>query len=121
VTTTITAIGGGGNTVAHALTEYRAERRSRNIIHEVAGGGTAVTLYGAGARSGRIELQYLTDAAAMSALALLALKRSFTLASTDRPAVNMTFAVDENSITLTLDSATKKFWLVGFGFQEVTP
>jgi hypothetical protein len=52
---------------------------------------------------------------------MLARAKTFTLVSTERPSANMSFSVDENSITITLDPVTTKFWLVEFGFQEITP
>jgi hypothetical protein len=121
MTTTIAQIGGGGSVAANALTGYRVERRSRNIVHEIAGGGTAVTLYGANLRSGRLEVLFEVESTAFAAFGMLARAKTFTLVSTERPSANMSFSVDENSITITLDPVTTKFWLVEFGFQEITP
>lgn len=117
--TTITSTTGTGSINANAMPVYRVERRSRNIVHEIAGGGTAVTVNPGNPRSGRIQLMLLSDANALGAMNFLSLPRTFQLTVTERPLLDMTFTVDDNSVSCTLDPVTAKFWLVDFGFEQV--
>lgn len=97
---------------------YQTARESQNIVHDIIGGGIAVTLVRPRPRSGRLELFYLTEAAAFDALTKHSRETTFTLTDTDRPAVNMTY-VTEGAIDLALDEEGRTRWIVSVGYQEI--
>ncbi|WP_067197172.1 hypothetical protein [Microbacterium sp. XT11] len=110
---------GGTSFWAEQVLGYRAERKSRNRIHDVVGGGVAVQLGAANPRSGHLDVLILHEQSALDAFNLLSLGEVYTFESFDRPALNMTFSVDENSVSIELDPTTREYWIVGFGFQEL--
>lgn len=96
---------------------YEATRESQNVVHDIIGGGIAVTLVRPRPRAGTLELFFTEEAEAFAALAMHALEATFSLSDSDRPAVGMTYIVGGNvSIRLT-DS--RRYWVVSVGFQEV--
>ncbi|WP_433586364.1 hypothetical protein [Microbacterium hydrocarbonoxydans] len=115
----ITVNDGTGATSSPALVlGYKTSRQSQNIVHDIIGGGIAVTLIRPRPRAGTLELFYLTEAAAFDALAKHARESTFTLTDTERPSVNMTYAT-EGAIDLALDDQGRKRWIVSVGYQEV--
>jgi hypothetical protein len=119
---TITAQDGTGFvTTPLMLLGYETERRSGNIVHQLVGGGTAVTLFPAPLRSGRIEVLYGDLLGAHTCLNLLSRPTTFRLVND--PSVSrqdMLFAIDDNSVTLRQDPATGIRYIVGFGYQELS-
>lgn len=110
---------GAGSIWAQKVLGYRVERRSRNTVHNVVGGGTAVSLLPSNARSGRLELLIPNEASALDAFNLLSAGKEYNFRSAERPALNMWFAVDDNAVTIELDPTTLDHWIIGFGFQEL--
>ena len=121
MTATISATSGVGTTTPLVvLSPYQTSWKSRNIIHDLIGGGIAVSLVAPRPRSGDLELLYDTEASAYACAALHRNETSFTLTETDRPNVAMTYVVD-GQVSISLDEATLAMWIVTIGFQEVTP
>lgn len=97
---------------------YESSRESRNVVHDLIGGGIAVTLIEPRPRKGSLELFYLTETTAAAALELHTRETSYTLTSTDRASISMTYVVD-GAITIRLDDEGRRRWVVTVGYQEV--
>lgn len=119
MTSLITVNDGTSDTTSPALVlGYETSQESQNIIHDIIGGGIAVTLVRPRPRAGTLELFYLTEADAFEALALHARETTFSLSDTDRPSVAMTYVTD-GSIDLGLDDEGRQRWVLSVGYQEV--
>lgn len=115
----ITVNDGSGMTVSPALVlGYQTSTESQNIVHDLIGGGIAVTLVRPRPRSGRLELLFLQEADGFLALKAHARETTFSLSDTDRPEVGMDY-VTEGAIDLSLDEQTRKRWVLSVGYQEV--
>lgn len=121
MTATITASNGAGTThPITVLSPYETARSSRNVIHDLIGGGIAVSLVGPRPRAGELALLYSTEADAHACVQLHGSETTFTLTETDRPTVSMSYVVD-GDVTIALDEGTLDHWVVTIGYQEVTP
>lgn len=119
MTDTITVLDGTGNTTVPLLVDgYQADQASRLIVTDLLAGGIAVTLLPPNPRAGTLRLVYATGAAAESARQLHLRRALFTLASTEQPTVNMTYAVA--SVSPVLEDTTRAAWVLSVSFQEVT-
>lgn len=108
------------DTTPELVLGYESTRRSRNKVHEILGGGTVVSLGESGLRTGRLELFYLTEQAAVDAELMHSKPAVFTLATPDTPTTAMTYTLaDGGSIVRTLDAETRTRWVVAVDFQEV--
>lgn len=116
--TTITRVSDSATSSPDLVLGYATTRRSRNVIHDLIGGGIAVTLVATAPRSGTLELFYIDEAAAWAALELHTLADTFTLADTDRPDVGMTYVLS-GDVGLSLDEQTRDHWVVTVDYQEV--
>ncbi len=117
----ITVNDGSTATLSPALVlGYETSRESQNIVHDIIGGGIAVTLIRPRPRSGTLHLFFLTEPDAFNALNKHALEATFTLSDSDRPGVNMTYVAD-GTADLALDDQTRLRWVVSIGYQEVEP
>lgn len=121
MTSTITASNSAGTTSPTLVLGYETTRESRNVVHDLIGGGIAVALIAPRPRSGELRLFYPVEADAWAALALHAEETTFALTDTDRPAVGMTYAVGDGGVRLGLDETTRNHWVVTVSYQEVTP
>jgi hypothetical protein len=118
---TITANNGAGSiTATTILSPYETSSAGRNVIHQLIGGGTAVSLVGGDLRSGTFDALFITETDAWTCGTLHRQKTTFTLTDTDRPVVGMTYVVD-GTVTVALDPSTLDVWTVTVGYQEVTP
>lgn len=96
---------------------YEASTESQNVVHQIIGGGIAVTLVRPNPRTGTLGLFFTDEAAAFEALELHKRETSFTLSDTDRPVIGMRYVVSGSvGIRLTED---RKRWEVSIDFQEV--
>lgn len=121
MSTTISASNGAGSSSPVAvLAEYSATRASRNVIHNLIGGGIAVSLVAPNPRSGVVEYLFADETAAWSCLALHANETTFVLTETSVPPVSMTYVVD-GEVSIRLDQATSTAWIVAVGYQEIVP
>lgn len=116
---TISAGNGAGTTTPHFITlPYETAWDSRNIVHDLIGGGIAVSLVGPRPRSGALDLLYLTEADAFAGARLHQERTTFTLVETDRASVSMTYVVSERvRVVLDVDGHA---WVVTVGYQEVS-
>lgn len=97
---------------------YQTARESQNIVHDLIGGGIAVTLIRPRPRKGTLELGYVLEADAVAAVALHSRETTFTLSDSDRASVSMTYVVD-GSVSLELDDESRDRWIVSVDYQEV--
>lgn len=119
MTSLITVNDGTSDTTSPALVlGYETSQESQNIIHDIIGGGIAVTLVRPRPRSGTLRLFYLTEADANAARLLHTRESSFTLSDTDLPTITMTYVLD-GSISPALDDEGRKRWVVEIGYQEI--
>jgi hypothetical protein len=117
---TITANNGAGSTTPHFITlPYETAHTSRSVVHDLLGGGLAVSLVAPRPRSGELALLYVDEATA-NACRLLHLEEStFTLVESSRATVNMTYVVNGDlRVRLDMDGHA---WVVTVGYQEVSP
>lgn len=109
----------GTETITPALIHgYRAQRTSRNIVHDTIGGGIGVTIGRPRPRSGTLRLLFDSHADAFAALELHARPARFELATPDRPALGMTYVVGPGRLEVILDEQTGR-WALEVEFQEI--
>lgn len=120
MTTTITRVSDSATTTPDLVLGYETSRQSRNIVHELIGGGISITLVPASPRSGALQLFYIAEADAWASMALHATADSFTLADTDIPDVGMTYVLS-GSVDIALDEQTRAQWVVTVNYQEIEP
>lgn len=98
---------------------YEAASESGNVILTDLNGDLVVTLRHDTPRRDRLRLFFETKADAWEARNLLAsFVGSWGLAEDDHPEIDMTF-VRDGSMRIVLDDATRAFWVVETGYQEV--
>lgn len=119
MTSSIIANNGAGSTAPTLILGYETGRESRNVVHDLIGGGIAVALVAPRPRSGDLRLFYPAEADAWAALALHSHESTFSLTDSDRPGVGMTY-VANGRIALALDDQTRTRWVVTVPYQEVT-
>ena len=118
---TISATNGAGSTTPLTiLSPWETSYRARNVIHDLIGGGIAVSLVAPRPRNGSMVLLYDNEAAAFAAAQLHLQETTFVLTETDPASVSMTYVVD-GDIRVSLDEQSVIAWLVTIGYQEVTP
>lgn len=98
------------------LLGYESTRRSLTRVHDLVGGGVAVTRAPAQLRSGSLDLFYMTEADAAEAFDVLGHGEVYLLTSTELAHIDMAFVVD-GSIRIQLDEGRKR-WVVTVGYQE---
>ena len=120
MTATITATNGAGTSTPLAVgSPYETQWQGRNVVHDLIGGGIAVSLVQPRPRSGDLELLYETEEDAFDCAALHRVETTFTLIETSRPHISMTYVVD--GVQVALNPETLHDWTVTIGYQEVTP
>jgi hypothetical protein len=98
---------------------YSSSRLAGNIIHPVLGREDPdVTMRPAGLRTGTLELLFTGETDGKEAEDLHSTTAVFTLTSTDRPSINMSY-VAAGRIGRELDPDTRDVWVVRIEFQEV--
>lgn len=106
-----------GNVSPTLVLGYEATLESQNVVHDIIGGGIAVTIIRPRPRSGTLGLFFTDESAAFEAVELHKRETSFTLSDTDRPVIGMRYIVNGSvGIRLTED---RKRWEVSVDFQEV--
>lgn len=118
MTTTITRTSDSATTIPDLVLGYEASRESRNVVHDLIGGGIAVTLVDPRPRSGTLELLYPLEADAAAAFDLHSVASTFTLVNDDLTGIDMTYVLD-GSLGVALDDETRAVWVVSVGYQEV--
>jgi len=118
---TITANNGGGTaTPITVLSPYEATHQSRNVIHDLVGGGIAVSLVAPRPRRGQVAYLFPDEYTANQCAQLHRILTTFTLAGADAPTTDMTYVVDGN-VSVALDQDTLVLWTVSVEYQEVSP
>lgn len=118
---TISAANGAGTTSPLTiLSPWETSWRGRNVIHDLIGGGIAVSLVAPRPRAGEMVLLYDDETAAFAAAQLHRQETTFTLTETDPASVSMSYVVD-GEIRVALDEQSVIAWLVTIGYQEITP
>lgn len=112
----------GATTITPQLVlSYESTRRSGNKVHQLLTGALAVTLGGAGLRTGTLELFFLTEQAAAAAELAHTVSAVFTISDPGRPTMAMTYVLaDGGALVRRLDPETRDRWIVTVDFQEVT-
>jgi hypothetical protein len=117
---TITAGDGSGtSSPLTVLSPWETRRTSRNVVHDLIGGGVAVALVAPRPRSGTMALLYPDEASAFACLELHTHETTFELVETDRPAVSMTYVLDGDGASVGLDPETLELFIVSVTYQEV--
>ena len=103
---------------------YESTREPRTIVHAIMGlESPDTTLRPAGLRKGRMELGFTgatAEADSRAAETTLATPAVFSLVSSDRLTVQMSFVLPEGgSLTRALEDQTRAAWVVAFDWQEV--
>lgn len=120
MTATISAGDGSGTTSPiTVLSPYAAAYASRNVIHDLIGGGIAVSLVQPRPRSGILSLLYGTEADAIAGAQLHRAETTFTLTEDEPASISMSYVID-GDVEVALDDETLTVWIVSVGFQEVT-
>jgi len=112
-------ITGSGDTIRPDLImEYRTDRDSRNVYHNIIGKGEQdVSLEVDGKRYGKLTLFFSAKADAFAAYSALALGLPYDLADTDTPEVGMRFARDgKMAASLTRD---RRHWILEMEYREI--
>jgi hypothetical protein len=91
---------------------------SRNLVHELLGGGVAITFGGAPLRTATLEMYFDSETESAEAFELLKDGYVFELTDTDAPTTNMFFVI-AGSIERSRDMATDSAWLLTCDVQEV--
>lgn len=118
MTTTITT---GTDTLRPLLAEldsYAANAQSRNVVHEILDGPPVVTLRDASPDTGELVLIFTTEQAALDALEVHKMAAVFTIADTDRAALNFRYIFDGNA-TVALDPSTVNHWRVRISYRKL--
>ena len=89
-----------------------------NVFHDLIGGGLAVTLRAAQARTGELKLLYATRAAADETEVALRSATLLTYADTD-PEFTLRFAVDGTISLAQAAIGNTDYWVLSFGYREV--
>jgi len=113
-------ITGSGETIRPDLVmEYRTERVSRNVYHQVIGKAEQdVSLEVDGKRYGNLRLFFSSKVEAFAAYAALALGLPYEFADSELPEVGMRFARD-GRMTLEL-TENRRHWIIEMEYREVT-
>lgn len=93
---------------------------SRNVVHELMGGGVAVTFGGEPKRTGNLELFFNSETSANTAYLFFKNGYVFQLIDADAPTSDMNFVIS-GSIARAWNGDTLNSWLLSVDFQEVQP
>lgn len=93
---------------------------SRNRIHELLGGGVAVTFGGQPLRTGTLSLLFTSESDAQSALEMHRSGYVFQVADTAKPSLNMTYVV-AGQMEAAYQEDSSDAWIVNVDVQEVIP
>lgn len=93
---------------------------TRNIIHELLGGGVAVTFGGDTLATATLEMLFTSEADSLDAYTKLNTGHIFQLTDYDKTSTSTYFVV-AGSITRTFEVDTPDTWTISVDIQEVTP
>lgn len=90
-----------------------------STVHQLAGGGVAITVTGIGKRSGVITLLLVDSAAVVAAEIFFAAVGPFTLTDPGILTGSLTFALGEGDLEPALDTDTQLRWTFAVPYQEL--
>lgn len=93
---------------------------SRNVLHELIGGGVAVTFGGAAKSTETFEFVFKSEAAALDAYTKLNTGHVFQLTDSNKPSTNRYFSVVGN-LQREFQGDTADVWIVSVDTQTVVP
>lgn len=93
---------------------------SRNIIHQLIGGGIAVTFGGAAQATSSLEMLFTSEADALDAYTQLNTGHIFELTDSDKTSTSMFFVV-AGIITRSYEMESADTWVVSCDIQQVVP
>lgn len=93
---------------------------SRNIIHELLGGGVAVTFGGTSLATSSLEMLFTTEASALDAYTQLNTGHIFELTDYSKTSTSMYFVVAGN-ISREYQTESADTWIVSCDIQQVVP
>jgi hypothetical protein len=91
---------------------------TRTVVNTIVGGGTDITPYPAGLRTGQYVAVFQDEEDAAALVRMHQQPARFTVQDTARPSIGMLY-VPVGTITRTLDDDTRDYWLVTIPYQEV--
>ncbi len=98
---------------------YETSRTSRNIRHEIVGGGIGVSLIPADLRRGTLRLYYGDrEADAAACVEMHARGEVMTITIDERDTLSMSYFVD-GEFGYSLDEQTRDDWVVSVAYQEI--
>lgn len=100
---------------------YEATRAGGTRVHPPIGAVFPdVTHRPASARSGRLVLVFFDEGTAFASYEALSAPETFTLTSTDRASIDMSFVVPEGGdLAITLNRQSRRSWEIAVSYQEV--
>lgn len=117
--TTITRSSDSATTTPTLVLGYDTAYEGRNVVHDLIGGGIAVTLVPQRLRSGTLELFYADRDEAWEAVELHRGTDTFTITDADVPEVGMAYVA--NTVSPALEDSTRAAWVVSVDYQEIEP
>ena len=97
---------------------YESSRPARTVVSETLAGSTDAFLLTAGSRTGRMELLFTDETAALTCESLHSQRSVFYLTDPDRPSVAMYYVV-QGDVARRLHEE-RALWLVSIGWKEVS-
>lgn len=91
---------------------------SRNIVHELLGGGVAVTFGAEPLRTGTLAMYFADETSCAAAYLFFKNGYVFELTDVDKPSTNMYFVV-AGAIERELQTDTRDAWILSVDVQEV--
>lgn len=110
--------GAGTSNPITVLSPYATERQARSIVHDLIGGGIAVSLIEPRPRAGTIAYLFDNEDDAAACLALHAAPTSFTLTVSDSTSTGMEYVL-QGVASLALDPQSITAWIVTVGYQQI--
>lgn len=93
---------------------------SRNIIHELLGGGVAVTFGGEAKSTTTLEMLFTSEASCLDAYTKLNTGRIFQLTDYSKTSTSLYFVV-AGSLTRSYEIESSDTWIITCDIQEVQP
>lgn len=93
---------------------------TRNVVHELLGGGVAVTFGGAAESTTTLEFVFKSESAALTAYNQLNTGHVFQITDTNKPTTSQYFTVAGN-LTREYNVDTPDVWVITVDVQKVVP
>ena len=119
-TATITRASDGATTSPRLIDGYETGSESRNVTHDLIGGGIAVSLVAPRPRRGELRMVYPSEAQAWAGFMMHQMPDLFTVTDLLVPEIDMTYVVS-GTLSLALDEVTRAVWVLTVPYQEVSP